>query len=309
MTSVPLDSRTREEHGLDLEGGDELPSGQTPRAEVVFATPGYLATLGVPLRSGRDIRWSDVMSAPHVVLVNEEFVRRYLGRGEPVGRRIKQILGPDNPWDIVGVFGDVRTKGLDAAPVPMVMVPVLQWARPQLRVAIRGVAGDPLQLLAPLRKEVGMLDGDLAVSRPQVLATVVADSMDDRRFQMTLLGLFALVALALAGQGIYSVVALSVAQRTREIGIRLALGADRLRLVRMVVGGGLRTALLGVVLGLTGAIACTRALSSLVYGVHTSDPLTLAATTALLLAAAVLASWVPAMRASRMDPAVSLRAE
>jgi hypothetical protein len=129
MTSVPLDSRSREEHAFELEGGDELPPGQSPRAEVVFATPGYLAVLGVPLRSGRDIRWSDVMRSPHVLLVNEEFVRRYLPRGEPVGRRIKQILGPDNPWDIVGVFGDVRTKGLDAAPVPMVVVPVLQWAR------------------------------------------------------------------------------------------------------------------------------------------------------------------------------------
>ncbi|HET6981353.1 MAG TPA: ABC transporter permease [Myxococcaceae bacterium] len=309
MTSVPLDSRSREEHAFDLEGSDEIPPEQTPRAEVVFATPGYLATLGVPLRSGRDIRWSDVMSAPHVVLVNEEFVRRYLGRGEPVGRRIKQILGPDNPWDIVGVFGDVRTKGLDATPVPMVLVPVLQWARPQLRVAIRAATGDPLQLLAPLRREVGMLDGDLAVSRPQVLATVLTDSMEDRRFQMTLLSLFALVALGLAGQGIYSVVSLSVAQRTREIGIRLALGADRVRLVRMVVAGGLRTALLGVVLGLGGALASTRVLSSLVYGVSTSDPLTLAGTTGLLLGAAGLASCLPAIRAARVDPAVSLRAE
>jgi predicted permease len=309
MTSVPLDSRSREEHAFELEGGDELPPGQSPRAEVVFATPGYLAVLGVPLRSGRDIRWSDVMRSPHVLLVNEEFVRRYLPRGEPVGRRIKQILGPDNPWDIVGVFGDVRTKGLDAAPVPMVVVPVLQWARPQLRVAVRSVAGDPLQLLAPLRTEVLALDGNLPVSRPQVLATMVADSVGDRRFQTTLLALFALVALALAGQGIYSVVALSVAQRTREIGIRMALGADRLLLVRMVVDGGLRTALLGVALGLTGALAGTRALASQVYGVSTSDPLTLVGAIALLLGAAALASWIPAMRAARVDPAVSLRAE
>jgi putative ABC transport system permease protein len=171
------------------------------------------------------------------------------------------------------------------------------------------VAGDPLQLLAPLRTEVLALDGNLPVSRPQVLATMVADSVGDRRFQTTLLALFALVALALAGQGIYSVVALSVAQRTREIGIRMALGADRLLLVRMVVGGGLRTALLGVALGLTGALAGTRALASQVYGVSTSDPLTLVGAIALLLGAAALASWIPAMRAARVDPAVSLRAE
>jgi predicted lysophospholipase L1 biosynthesis ABC-type transport system permease subunit len=226
-----------------------------------------------------------------------------------VGRRIQQILGPNNPWDIVGVFGDIRTKGLDAAPQPMVMVPLLQWARPQLRVAVRAAAGDPLQLLAPLRAEVLALDGDLAVSRPQVLASVVADSLGDRRFQMTLLGLFALVALALAGQGLYGVMVLSVSQRTREIGIRMALGADQIRLVRMVVGGGLRMALLGVALGLAAALAATRVLASLVYGVSTTDPLTMAATAALLLGAAALASWVPAMRAARVDPAVSLRAE
>ena len=309
MTSVPLDSHSREEHAFDLEGGEELPSGQAPRAEVVFATPGYLATLGVRLLSGRDIRWSDVMSSPHVLLVNDEFVRRYLPRGEPVGRRIQQILGPNNPWDIVGVFGDVRTQGLDSAPLPMVMVPLLQWARPQLRVAVRAASGDPRQLLAPLRAEVLALDGDLAVSRPQVLATVVADSLGGRRFQMTLLGLFALVAVALAAQGIYGVMVLSVAQRTREIGIRMALGADRVRLVRMVVSGGLRMALLGVALGLAGALAVTRVLSSLVYGVSTTDPLTMVATAAILLGAAALASWVPAIRAARVDPAVSLRAE
>ena len=263
----------------------------------------------MPLLSGRDIRWSDVTSSPHVLLVNEEFVRRYLPRGEPLGRRIKQILGPNNPWDVVGVFGDMRTKGLDTAPLPMVMVPLLQWARPQLRVAVRAAAGDPLQLLAPLRAEVLALDEDLAVSRRQLLTSVVADSLGDRRFQMTLLGLFALVALALAAQGIYSVMVLSVAERTREIGIRMALGADRMLLVRMVVGGGLRMALIGVALGLAGALAATRVLASLVYGVSTTDPLTMGATAALLLGAAALASWVPAMRAARVDPAVSLRAE
>jgi predicted permease len=309
MTSVPLDSRTREEHALDLEGSDELAAGPPPRAEVVFATPGYLTTLGVALLSGRDLRGSDTMNSPHVLLVNEEFVRRYLPRAEPVGRRIKQILGPNNPWEIVGVFGDVHTRGLDAAPQPMVMVPLLQWARPQLRVAVRATAGAPQQLLAPLRAEVLALDGDLAVSRPQVLASVVSDSLGDRRFQMTLLGLFTLVALALAGQGLYSVTALSVAQRTREIGIRMALGADRALLMRMVVGGGLQMALLGIALGLGGALVATRVLASLLYGVSTSDPLTMTATAVLLLVAATLASWVPAMRAARVDPAVSLRTE
>ena len=307
MTSAPFDSRQREEHGLILEGGDELPAGQSPRAEVVFATPGYLATLGVPLISGRDVRWSDVMSSPHILLVNEEFVRRYLGKGEALGRRIQQILGPNNPWEIVGVFADVHTRGLDAAPQPMVMVPLLQWARPQLRVAVRTTSGDPRQLLGRLRSEVLALDADLAVSRPQTLSAMVSASLGDLRFEMTLLGLFALVAVALAAQGIYGVMAYSVAQRSREIGIRMALGADRALLLRMVVSGGVRLGLLGVAVGLVAALAATRVLSSLLYLVSTTDPLTMAATAAVMLGAAAVAAWVPAVRAARVDPAVSLR--
>jgi ABC-type antimicrobial peptide transport system permease subunit len=203
----------------------------------------------------------------------------------------------------------MRTKGLDAAPLPMVIVPVLQWARPELRVAVRAASGDPMRLLGPLRAEVLALDGDLALSRPQLLSAVMADSLGDRRFQMTLLGLFALVAVALAAQGIYGVIAYSVAQRTREIGIRLALGADRSMLVRMVVGGDVRLAVLGVALGLAGALATTRVLGSLVYRVSTTDPLTLAVTAGVLVGSAALASWVPAMRAARVDPAISLRAD
>jgi len=207
------------------------------------------------------------------------------------------------------VIGDVRTKGLDRAPAPMIVVPLLQYAVPGLRVAARAQAGRPLQLLSPLRAEVLALDKDLALSSPQPLSRVIAESLGERRFQMTLLGIFALLALLLAALGIYGVMAYTVTQRSREIGIRMALGADASVVRRMVVGSGLKLAAAGVAVGAALALLGTRALASLVYQVSTTDPLTLAATAAVLVASALLASWLPARRATRVDPAISLRAE
>jgi len=310
MTSVPLDPRSRSEYGFALQGGDAFPPGQSPKTEILWATPGYLETMGIPLLRGRDLRWTDVKSAPHVVVVNDAFVRRFIPKGEPLGWRIGEILGPGNdPWEIAGVMGDVRTKGLDRVPGPIVVVPLLQYPVTSLRVAVRAASGDPMHLLSPLRAEVAALDKDVPLSVPHPLSQVVNESVGERRFQMTLLSLFALVALALAALGIYGVMAYSVAQRSREIGIRMALGADSSLVLRMVVGGGLKLSLLGVAVGVVGALLGTRVLASLVYQVSTTDPLTLAVTAAVLVGSAVLASWVPALRATRVDPAVSLRAE
>ena len=310
MTSVPLDPRGRNNYGFALEGGEPFPPGESPKTEILWATPGYLDTLGIPLLRGRDLRWTDANSAPHVVLVNDAFVRRFIPEGEPIGRRISEILGPGNdPWEIVGVIGDVRTKGLDRLPAPLLVVPLLQYPMRSLRLLVRCQSGDPLQLLPLLRTEVLGLDKDVPVSVVRSLDRVVFESVAERRFQMTLLSIFALMALVLAALGIYGVMAYSVSQRSREIGIRMALGADSSLVVRMVVGGALRLALLGVGLGLVGALFGTRVLASLMYQVSTTDPLTLAATATVLVAAAVLASWMPARRATRVDPAISLRAE
>jgi putative ABC transport system permease protein len=306
MTSVPLDLRARAEFGFALEG-DASPPGQSPKAEMVWATPGYLETMGIPLLSGRELRWTDVKSAPHVVLVNEAFARRFMPKGSVLGKRVTELLGPGNdPWEIAGVIGDVRTRELDRAPGPMMVVPLLQYPVASLRVALRSAQGDALSLVPALRAEVLSLDKDVPLSSPQRLDRVVTESVSGRRFQMTLLGVFALVALALAAIGIYGVVAYTVAQRSRELGIRMALGADAALIRRMVVGSGLRLAGLGVALGALGALACTRVLASLVYQVSTSDPATMAATASLLIGIAALASWVPARRATKVDPAISL---
>ena len=310
MTSVPLDPRARNEFGFSLEGGEPFPPGQSPKAEILWATPGYLATMGIPLVHGRDIASSDVRTAPHVVLVNEAFVRRMIPKGEPLGRRLTDLIGPGNdPWTIAGVIGDFHTKGLDRAPAPLIVVPLLQYAVPGLRVAMRAASGDPRSLLPVLRADVAALDSDLPLSAARPLSQIVNESVTEQRFQMTLLSIFAVLALALAALGIYGVTAYSVAQRTREIGIRMALGADSSLVRRMVVGSGLRLALAGVALGIVGALAGTRVLRSLVYQVSTTDPLTLAATACVLVGSALLASWIPARRATRVDPAVSLRAE
>ncbi len=310
MSSVPLDPRSRPEFGFSLAGGDAFPPGQSPLSEMVWATPGYLETLGIPLSKGRDLRWTDVKTAPHVVLVNEAFVQRYLAGGDPLGRRITEVLGPGNdPWEIAGVIGDVHTKGLDRAPSPLMVIPLLQYSVTSLRMAARAASGDPMQLLPPVRSEVLALDKDLALSAPQPLSRIVAESVGERRFRMTLLSVFALMALALAALGIYGVMAYSVSQRSREIGIRMALGADSSLVLRMVMGSGLRLAILGVALGALGALLGTRVLTSVVYQVSTTDPLTLAATSCVLIALAALASWVPAWRATRIDPADLLRAE
>ncbi|HEY5676931.1 MAG TPA: FtsX-like permease family protein, partial [Myxococcales bacterium] len=310
MSSVPLDPRARAEFGFSIEGGDAFPPGQSPKSEIVWATPGYLDALGIPLLRGRDLRWTDVKTAPHVVLVNDAFVQRFLGGGDPLGRRISDLVGPDgDPWEIAGVIGDVRTQGLDRSPAPMIVVPLSQYAVPSLRLAARARADPPLRLLAPVRAEVQALDKDLALSSPQPLSRVIAESVGDRRFQATLLSAFALVALLLAAVGIYGVMAYTVTQRSREIGIRMALGADASAVRRMVVGAALRLSLAGVALGSALALLAARLLASLVYGVSTTDPLTLAATAAVLVASAALASWLPARRATRLDPAISLRAE
>ncbi|HWE25985.1 MAG TPA: ABC transporter permease [Myxococcales bacterium] len=308
-SNVPLDPRGRAEFGFGVEG-EASPPGQSPKAEIVFASPGYLETMGVPLLHGRDIQWTDVSSSPHVVLVNEAFVRRFFPSSDPLGRRVTNLVGSsDLPWAIVGVLGDVHTQGLDRAPAPLIVVPLLQYPLTRVGLAARSAGRNPMQLLPTLRSELNTIDKDVPLSSPRVLSQIVDASLGARRFQMTLLSIFAAVALTLAALGIYGVTAYSVTQRAREIGIRMALGAAPGRVLQMVLGGGVRLSLLGVAIGLVAALPATRALQTLVYRVSTTDPITLVATGAVLIGAAALASWAPARRAIRLDPATSLRAE
>jgi putative ABC transport system permease protein len=308
-TSVPLDSGFQAELSFEIEGEPKPPPSELPEAEVTWASPGYLETLGIPLLQGRGLAPTDTPTSGNVVLVNQAFVRKHLHGAEALGRRLLNLRSNDDKgWTIVGVIGDVHTQALDQAPKPLVIVHRAQWPLPVVRLMVR-TSGNPLALVPALRAEVQAIDKDLPVSSPRTLEKVISESLGERKFQMTLLAAFGTIALLLASVGIYGVVAYSVAQRSREIGIRMALGAQGNTVLRMVVGSGLRLALVGVGIGLLGAFAVTQALRKALYQVSTTDPLTFASVAGLLLAVAALASWAPALRATRVDPIVSLRAE
>ena len=311
-TGVPLDRHFNASLGFDIEGAPPSLPGQGPDAEVVWATPGYRETLGIPLLQGRDLRASDDERAPQVVLVNHAFVRRFLGGGEAVGRRLKGFRKDKDTWEIVGVIGDVHTQSLDQAPEPQAVVSSAQWPQPFIRVLLR-TSGRPMDLAPLLRTELQALDKDQPLANPRTLEAVIGESLGERRFPMMLLTVFGVVALVLASLGIYGVMAYSVAQRAKEIGIRMALGAPTTQVLRTVVGSGMRLAVIGVGIGLSVAllvsVVVTEAAKATLYEVSTTDPVTFLAVSVLLLGVAALASWAPARRASRVDPMLSLRAE
>jgi len=308
-TGVPMDPYFQAAFSFQVVGNPPAPPGQNTDAEVVWASPGSLQTLGIQLLSGRELQSADGPNAPHVVLVNEAFVRKFLNGADAVGRQFNRFRVDEykDVWTIVGVFADVHTQALDRTPQPQIIVPEAQWPQPFMRLLVR-TSGNPMALAPLVRSEVLALDKDLPLAHPRTLEQVIAESLGERRFQTTLLTAFGLIALLLASVGIYGVVAYTVAQRSREIGIRMALGAQKSSVLRMVMGSALRLALLGVGIGLAGAFAVTAALRNTLYQVSATDPLTFTAVSVLLLGIAALASWAPARRATRVDPMVSLRA-
>jgi putative ABC transport system permease protein len=309
-TAVPLDPAFQAQLAFEIVGDPPRPPGQDPDAETIWVSPRWLQALGIPLLQGRMFDETDGPKSPQVVLVNDAFVRKFLGGRPAVGRQIKRFLKDEDTdvWTIVGVFGDVRTKGLDKTPQPQILVTEAQSPQPFIRLLVR-TSGNPMALAPLVRTEALALDKDLPIAHPRSLAQVIAESLGERKFQMTLLTVFGLIALLLASLGIYGVVAYSVAQRAKEIGIRMALGARESSVLMMVVGSGVRLALLGIAIGVVGALAVTQALRAALYQVGATDPLTFAAVAALLLAIAALASFAPARRATRIDPMESLRAE
>lgn len=314
-SAVPLDGRWAAVLAFQLTDRPRPPPSESPDAEVVWATPGYLDALGIPLLRGRNLADTDTVKSQRVVLVNEAFARKHFGGGDDalggaLGRRLDHFLGEDkDAYEIAGVIGNVHTQGLDKDPQPQIVVPFAQFPVSFMRLAVRSTGPRPLELAPLLRTEVMSIDRDQPFAHPRTLAWVVSDSVGQRRFQMTLLTLFGAFALALAALGIYGVMAYSVAQRSREFGIRMALGAQASEVLRMVVGGGLRLALAGVAIGVPAALLVTRALKAALYQVSAGDPLTFAAVALAVTAVAALASFVPARRATRVDPATPLRAE
>jgi predicted permease len=290
--------------------GQTLPAGQSnPAITVANASPDYFSTLGIRLVNGRFFAPSDTANSPLVGIVSETFARQFLGGRKPIGTHIKASGEfPGNPWrEIVGVIGDVKYTGLDGNSAAAYYMPLSQNPQQRMFLVVRSRIASNLR--NELRREIQAIDKDVAVTEGGTLREVISQSVSQPRFRSLLIAVFATVALLLSAIGIYGVISYSVAQRTSEIGLRMALGAPRASVLRQVAGSGASLALAGVAIGGAGAFALTRFLRSLLFATGSTDPITFASVTILLLGVALLASFIPALRATRIDPVVALRHE
>jgi predicted permease len=261
----------------------------------------------VPLKRGRGFTNADRGGAAKVVIVSQAAADKFWPNEDPLGKHVKLTMGNMDDAEVIGIVGDVRQHA-DSAAGPDVYVSYYQTANPRMMIFIRSTR-DPVALAADVRRAVREIAPQYPVYDMQTMNARAADATARARFSAVLLTLFALTALSLAAIGIYGVMSLAVSARTREIGIRIALGADRSRVQGLVVGEGIALVSLGVVIGVGGALVCTRVLRSLLFDLTPSDPVTYVTIVAVLGAAAIVASWIPARRASRVDPVVALRAE
>jgi len=292
--------------GFEIDGRPAPNGDNSPSARYRLVCPGYFGSLRIPVLRGRDFTASDTTTSLPVAIVSESTAKLYWPSQDPIGARIRIS---DETWiTIVGVVADVRQIRLDAVKPRVLYRSYGQAAWPSMTVTVK-TTGEPMALAASGERALRRLDADMPVSRARSMESVVTDSMGNRRFPMQLLGLFAIVALLLAAIGVYGVVSYLVTQRTREIGIRVALGARRAEVIRLVVIRSLTPIVIGLAVGLAGAAAASRALGSLLYEVRPADPVVLAVIGLLLGGCAVLASAIPARRAAAVDPIVVLKQE
>jgi len=282
----------------------------TGHAEYRLASSGYFAAMGIPLLRGRVFGAGDGDDAPPAAVISQALAQKYFPGADPIGKRIQfgNMDGDERLLEIVGVVGNVRESGLDRATAPTVYANAFQRPQSNLLAMVVRAQGDPTTLIPAMRQAVQSLNPEMPTTF-RTLTEVYSSSLDARRFSLVLFGVFASVALILAMLGLYGVISYAVAERTHEIGVRLALGAQRRDVLKMVVRQGMALALLGAGLGLAGAFVATRAMASLLYGVSATDPLTFAVITSLLMGVALLACYVPARRATKVDPMVALRYE
>jgi putative ABC transport system permease protein len=276
----------------------------------------YFRSLGIRLRKGRGLTEKDVKGSPPVAVINETMAKKYFKDEDPVGKQIlvqdiifgKPQLGPEVPWEVVGVIADEKVNGLDDDKTAAMYLPYAQSPMPFISLIVKG-AVNPETLQQAIRREVQKIDPDQPLTDVLTLEQIKSDSVGPNRLRTTLLGVFAGIALLLAAIGIYGVISYSAAQRTHEMGVRLALGASRQDILGLVIGSGMLLAGIGLAIGFVGSLALTRVLKSLLFGVSATDPATMAAVAALLASVALLACYLPARRATKVDPMVALRYE
>jgi predicted permease len=306
---LPLDSDFSASSSFTRRG--EADSANAPTAGIRVVTPGYFDTLRIPLRAGRLFNAHDDPSGAEVVLINEECARRYWPNANPIGQDVHlgvRLVGGvrSGQKTIVGIVGDVKFGGLDLTAPPEIYMPYAQHPVDGLTIAVR-TTGEPAGIVPTARAELAALDPELPLTDTRSMAELVGQSIAGRRFTMVLLGSFAAVAVLLAAIGVYGVLAYVVSQRTQEIGVRLAIGAAPADVVGLFLREGVMLVVLGLAAGLAGAAAAARALTTLLFGVTTTDPITFGGVAGTLALVALLASYVPARRAARVDPVTALR--
>jgi putative ABC transport system permease protein len=299
-------------HDFVIDGRPPIAEGDEPSLETRSVMGDYFQAMQIPLKSGRDFTAQDfVHGAPLVGIANEALVRQYFQNEEPLGKRIRWARNPQVEWiTIVGVAGDVKHFGLDLPEQPGLYSPYTQaapWKR-WTSLVVR-TQSDPTSMAGAVKQQLWKVDPQLPLTKVETMDEVAAGSFAARRFNMLLLVIFAGLALVLAAVGIYGVMSYAVTQRTQEIGIRMALGARAIDVLRLIIRNGMSLVVIGVVIGLAGSVALTRLLVTLLFGVTPTDMLTFVTVSAVLIVVALVACYLPARRATKVDPLVALRYE
>jgi putative ABC transport system permease protein len=291
---------------------DRRPRGkdnELPQTNYSAVSPGYFKAMGIPLIAGRAFTEHDTLDAPRVAIVSQTLAQRFFPDGDALGKRINVNTGPESYREIVGIVGDVKQNGLTKETKPHAYEPFAQAPNQFMTLIVRSTSTDPASLVPAVRSQVLTLDSELPLQRVITLDRVISNSIRQQRFTSLVLSIFAGVALLLAAAGLYGVISYSVAQRTHELGIRVALGAQVKDVMQLVLRQGMAVVVIGEVIGLIGAFALTRLLGGLLFGVTPTDAVTFVAVTAGLTIVALLACYIPARRATKVDPLVALRYE
>jgi putative ABC transport system permease protein len=298
-------------------GRAPLPLSEQPITQYRMTGPDYFRTMSIPMLSGRDFEDRDTAHTQPVAVINDSFARRYWPGESPIGAHIKIDDNNQGPREVevIGVVGDVRHIGLHVDPAPEIYVPISQIPEENVPLLTNDMnwvvktSAEPLTLASTIRREIQLVNANVPTSSTRSMEQFVSSSLALSRFNLFLIGVFAIAALILAGTGIYAVISYSVAQRTHELGVRMALGAQQLDVLKLVVKSSMKIVLIGVVLGLAGAYILTRVMSNLIFGISVTDPSTFISMSLLLIIIALLASYIPGRRATKVDPIIALRSE